>query len=98
MISSSYPASLGNVRQIEGAWAEHFSVRVRHPSRGSRQALGVEVHSERDQECGRGLFRGGQVGSFRRFDDMQCRLWGSLSWFGAVDQAGSRLASSLTSL
>ena len=81
---------VGECGQVEGAWAEHLGVRARHPSRGSGQALGVEVYSERDQECGCGLFRGDQVGSSRRFDDMQRRPWGSLSWFGTVDRGGLR--------
>ena len=81
---------VGECGQIEGTWAEHLGVRARHPSRGSRHALGVEVHSERDQECGCGVFRGAQVGPTRGFDDMQRRPCGSLSWFRAVDQGGLR--------
>jgi hypothetical protein len=81
---------VGECGQVEGAWAEHLGVRSRHPSRGSGQALGVEVYSERDQERGCSLLRCDQVDSFRRFDDMQRRPWGSLSEVGTVDQGGLR--------
>ena len=34
---------VGKRGQIEGAWGEHLGVGVRHPSRGSCQALGAKV-------------------------------------------------------
>src|SRR5829696_6751618 len=73
---------VGECGQVERAWTEHLGVRPRHPSRGRRQTLGVEVHSECDQERGCGLLRGDQVGSARRLDNMQRRTRGGQRWDG----------------
>jgi hypothetical protein len=61
---------VGKCGELEGTRAEHFGVRACHPSWGSCQAFGVEVHTERDQERSCRLLGGGQVGSGLRFDDM----------------------------
>ena len=58
---------------------EHLGVGAGHPSRGSSQAFGVEVDTERDQERGCGLFCCDQINFVWRFDHAQCRPWHSLS-------------------
>src|SRR5919107_2973096 len=66
--------------QVERAWSEHLGVGAGHSSRGSGQAFGVEVDTERDQKRGCSLFRGDQINFAWRFDHAQRRPWHSLSW------------------
>ena len=84
MISSSYPASLGNVVRSKERGL-NISAYARAIRAGVAAKLGVEVYSERDQERGCSLFRWTRS-TFRRFDDMQRRPRGSLSWYGTVDR------------